>query len=50
MIGVPIVFFTWMQPELNIFKGLDLGKMFATAIMVGLISLVAWKYYNERQK
>ena len=29
MVGVPIVFFTWMQPELNIFKGLDLGNIFA---------------------
>ena len=47
-VGVPIVFFTWMQPELNIFKGLDLGNIFATAIMIGLIGVVAWKYYDER--
>jgi len=48
MIGVPIVFFTWMQPELNIFKGLDLGNIFAAVIMISLIGLVAWKYYDER--
>jgi len=48
MIGVPVVFFTWMQPELNIFKGLDLGNIFATAIMIGLIGVIAWKYYDER--
>ena len=48
MIGVPIVFFTWMQPELNIFKGLDLGNIFATAIMIGLTCVIVWKYYDER--
>jgi len=48
MIGVPVVFFTWMQPELNIFKGLDLGNITAAAIMAGLVGVIAWKYYNER--
>ena len=48
MIGVPIVFFTWMQPDLFFLKGLDLGNIFASAIMVGLIGVIAWKYYNER--
>jgi hypothetical protein len=48
MVGVPIVFFTWMQPELNIFKGLDLGNIFATAIMIGLTCVIVWKYYDER--
>ena len=37
MIGVPIVFFTWMQPDLYFLKGLDLGNIFATAVMIGLI-------------
>ena len=48
MVGVPIVFFTWMQPELNIFKGLNLGNIFAAVIMISLIGVVAWKYYDER--
>ena len=42
-------FFTWMQPELNIFKGLDLGNKFAAAIMVGLVGVIAWKFYDERR-
>ena len=49
MIGVPVVFFTWMQPDLNIFKGLDLGNIFAAAIMVGLVGVIAWKFYDERR-
>ena len=48
MIGVPIVIFTWMQPELNFFKGLNLANIAATAIMVGLIVVIAWKYYHEK--
>ena len=43
-----LFFFTWMQPELNIFKGLDLGNIFATAIMIGLTCVIVWKYYDER--
>lgn len=49
MIGVPIVVFTWMQPELNIFKGLNLSNIAATAITLGLISVIAWKYYHEKK-
>tara|TARA_B100001778_G_scaffold317279_1_gene304840 strand:- start:152 stop:379 length:228 start_codon:yes stop_codon:yes gene_type:complete len=48
MIGVPIVIFTWMQPELNFFKGLNLANIAATAIIVGLIVVIAWKYYHEK--
>jgi disulfide bond formation protein DsbB len=49
MIGVPIVIFTWMQPELNIFRGLNLSNIVAAAITIGLISLIAWKYYHEKK-
>ena len=41
-------YFTWMQPDLFFLKGLDLGNIFATAVMIGLIGVVAWKYYDER--
>jgi hypothetical protein len=50
MIGVPILIFTWAQPELNIFKGLNLSNIMAAGIAIGLISLVTWKYYHERRR
>ena len=49
MIGVPIVVFTWMQPELNIFTGLILSNIAATASTFGLIRVIAWKYYHEKK-
>ncbi len=49
MIGVPIVVFTWLQPELNLFRGLNLANIAATAITLALICVIGWKYYDERK-
>jgi len=49
MVGVPIVFFVWMAPEIGFIRELNLANIFATGIMIGLICLVAWKYYHERR-
>ena len=50
MIGMPVLFITWMRPELNRCRGLDLSKSAASLITIGLVSLVAWKYYHERKQ
>ena len=49
MIGLPIVFFIWMAPEVQFIREINLANVFATGIMVGLTCLVAWKYYHERR-
>ena len=49
MIGVPIVFFVWMAPEIGFIRELNLANIFATGITIGLICVVAWKYYHERR-
>jgi hypothetical protein len=50
MIGMPVLFITWMRPELNLFRGLDLSRIAASLIIISLVSLVAWKYYHERKQ
>ena len=49
MIGVPILVFTWLQPELTFFRGLNLSNIAAAGITIALIGVVVWKYYNERE-
>ena len=49
MIGVPILVFTWLQPELNFFRGLNLSNIAAVVVTIALIGGVVWKYYNERE-
>ena len=41
--------FTWLQPELNFFRGLNLSNIAAVGITIALIGVVVWKYYNERE-
>ena len=49
MIGVPILVFTWLQPVLTFFRGLNLSNIAAAGITIALIGVVVWKYYNERE-
>ena len=49
MIGVPILVFTWLQPELNLFRGLNLSNIAAVGVTIALIGVIVWKYYNERE-
>lgn len=50
LIGLPMLVITWLQPEMNIFRGLDLSMIAATGIMIGLVTLIIWKYINERKR
>jgi hypothetical protein len=49
MIGMPIVFFVWMAPEVGFIRELNLANIAATGIIIGLICVVGWKYYHERR-
>ena len=49
MIGIPILFIVYLSPEVGFIKEINLSNVFATGITIGLIIVVAWKYYHERR-
>ena len=49
MIGVPILFIVYLSPEIGFIREFNLANIFATGITLGLICVVAWKYYHERR-
>ncbi len=47
LVAVPVLMMMWVQPDFQIPKGVDGRDVVGYGIGIGLVLMIAWRYYND---